>query len=405
MYRFASGGKKSEDCTSIHQDDIDDTTWFGDIPDSFVGLSPKQFPLSITLHKFLMMLDGTVGNSFFDRFPQARCSSHANTRNKKSMALKTFIRMREVTFQKFDLSYWPHFDVKSTNNLKASVVFVEIMSHIKGGLQGGAVHEKLGRKDYLLQSESRKSRLNMQERERIYNIFLQYEKKKMENGEYDLADLVIDLHRRLRERGYEGDRFDYVYIDEVQDLTIGQIALFKYICRNVDDGFFFSGDTAQTIAKGIDFRFEDIRCLFYKEFVMKSRNESIYKKEEKGVVSEKFHLSQNFRTHAGILKLAQSVTNLIYYFFPQSIDILDAETSCLKGETPVLIESLNGKNALISMFSNADEGGKSLVGFGAEQVILVRDDKIRNEVLSFVGKNALILTISECKGLEFQVIN
>lgn len=91
---------------------------------------------------------------------------------------------------------------------------------------------------------------------------------KMRNGEFDLADLVNDLHRRFKEERYKGDEFHFVYIDEVQDLTMSQIALFKYIYRNIEEGFVFSGDTAQTIARGIDFRFQDIRSLFYKKFVL-----------------------------------------------------------------------------------------------------------------------------------------
>ncbi|KAI3893031.1 hypothetical protein MKW92_025984 [Papaver armeniacum] len=41
-------------------------------------------------------------------------------------------------------------------------------------------------------------------------------------------------------------------------------------------------------------------------------------------------------------------------------------------------------------------------GFGAEQVILVRDVSGRKEISEHIGKQALILTIAECKGLEFQ---
>ena len=42
-------------------------------------------------------------------------------------------------------------------------------------------------------------------------------------------------------------------------------------------------------------------------------------------------------------------------------------------------------------------------GFGAEQVILVRDDATKKQIVNLVGKQALVLTIVECKGLEFQV--
>lgn len=42
------------------------------------------------------------------------------------------------------------------------------------------------------------------------------------------------------------------------------------------------------------------------------------------------------------------------------------------------------------------------MGFGADQVILVRDEAVRKEISSYIGHQALILTIIECKGLEFQ---
>ena len=115
-----------------------------------------------------------------------------------------------------------------------------------------------------------------------------------------------------------------------------------------------------------------------------------------------FHLTQNFRTHAGIVKLSQSIIELIYRFFPHSIDVLDPETSLIYGEAPVLLESGENENAIIKIFGNSATG-TGIVGFGAEQVILVRDDGARKDVSMFVGKHALVLTIVECKGLEFQV--
>ncbi|CAK9141755.1 unnamed protein product [Ilex paraguariensis] len=225
---------------------------------------------------------------------------------------------------------------------------------------------------------------------------------KTEHGDFDLADLVIDLHHRLKNEKLEGDKMDFVYIDEVQDLTIKQIALFKYICRNIDEGFVFSGDTAQTIAQGIDFRFEDIRSLFYNDFILQSVSDESTGRKEKGLISEIFNLRQNFRTHAGVLKLAQSVIDLLCHFFRNSIDILKPETSLIYGEAPVLLEPGNEENAIVTIFGNSGNVDGKIVGFGAEQVILVRDDSARMEISDYIGKQALVLTIMECKGLEFQ---
>ncbi|KAA8532354.1 hypothetical protein F0562_032391 [Nyssa sinensis] len=400
---FVCGGDSSAGSTSIHMDDIDDATQFFDIPDSFVDLPPKSYPLVITFHKFLMMLDGTVAVSYFERFPYVRQLCHGKNGNSRSIALETFIRTKEVNYHRFSWAYWPHFNIQITNKLESTRVFTEIMSVIKGGLRAGEDCDgKLSREDYVLLSESRGSTLSRKKRERIYDIFLQYEKKKVVDGDFDLADLVNDLHRRLKEKRFVGDGIDFVYIDEVQDLSVRQIALFKYICRNFEEGFVFAGDTAQTIARGVDFRFEDIRCLFYKEFLRGSGPDVVDGRIEKGQISDIFHLSQNFRTHGGVLNLAQSVIDLLYHFFPLSIDILSPETSLLYGEAPILLDSKNKENVIRTIFQNGGTVDGNIVGFGAEQVILVRDDSLRKEICDYVGKKALVLTILECKGLEFQ---
>ncbi|KAL1807596.1 hypothetical protein ACET3Z_024586 [Daucus carota] len=390
LKRSVCGGDSLPECHLIQTDAIDEAMHSTDIPDSLYELPPNAYPLIITFQKFLMMLDGTIGISYFDRFPILRQSSHSAMGKLRSVALQTFIRTKEITFEKFDSLYWPHFNKDLTRKLCSLTVFTEIMSVIKGGLQ--ATNDAVGtlcQQEYVALSSNRGSTLSMEKRVHIYKIFLDYEKRKVANGEFDQADLVLDLHRRLKDKRYNGDEIDFVFIDEVQDLSMRQISLFKYICKNVDDGFSFSGDTAQTIAKGINFRFEDIRYLFYRDF--------LGQENEKGKISSLFQLSYNFRTHIGILKLAQTVINLICHFFPYSIDFLNPETSLISGESPVLLET-EGLDALRILFGNPG----NVIAFGAEQVILVRDDRLKKEICDSVGKKALVLTIFECKGLEFQ---
>ncbi|PWA46185.1 uvrD-like Helicase, ATP-binding domain, P-loop containing nucleoside triphosphate hydrolase [Artemisia annua] len=366
---LTSNSSNGNSSAEIGLEDVDITSEFSDIPDTFIDIPGNIYPLVITFHKFLMMLDGSLGNSFFERFLEAREGFDANSIRSRSVALQTFIRLREVTFDRFCSLYWPHFNSNLTKKLDPSRVFTEIISHIKGGSEG-----KLSFESYSLLAKSRSSTLTEQKREIIYTLSKAYEKMKTECGEFDLGDFVNDIHQRLRNGNYKGDQIDFVYIDEVQDLSMRQISLFKYICQNVDEGFVFAGDTAQTIAKGIDFRFQDIRSLFYKEFLSTRKS----RKEEKGVVSEIKQMLQNFRTHA------------------------EPETSLISGEAPVVLESCNDENAIMTIFGGSKSHGE-IVGFGAEQVILVRDNRARTEIIEYVGKQALVLTILECKGLEFQL--
>ncbi|KAL2470151.1 ARM repeat superfamily protein [Abeliophyllum distichum] len=79
----------------------------------------------------------------------------------------------------------------------------------------------------------------------MYSIYQDYEKIKTRRGKFDLSDLVADLHIQLNNKNLLGDKMDFVYVDEVQDLTMRQIILFRYICKNVDENFVFCGDIAQ----------------------------------------------------------------------------------------------------------------------------------------------------------------
>nr|GFC84027.1 UvrD-like helicase, ATP-binding domain, P-loop containing nucleoside triphosphate hydrolase [Tanacetum cinerariifolium] len=193
-------------------DDMDViTSECNDIPDTFTHIPIKSYPLVITFEKFLMMLDGSLGNSFFERFLKASEGSHDNLISSRSVALQTFIRLREVTFDRFCSVYWPHFNSKLTKKLNCSRVFTEIISHIKGGMQAGECSNgRLSCEGYCLLAKSRSSTLTKEKREIIYTLFQAYEKVKTERDEFDLGDLVNDIHHRLNNGTYGGDQMDFV---------------------------------------------------------------------------------------------------------------------------------------------------------------------------------------------------
>ncbi|KAI3913132.1 hypothetical protein MKW98_007148 [Papaver atlanticum] len=403
---FISSGRASAEHNSVELPGVYDAFQFLDVPDSLKDIPPESYPLVITFQKFLMMLDGSMGNSYFDRFSDVKELSQSKIATSRSLVLRALIRTKEVSYERFNSFYWPHFNCQMTKKLDSCMVFTEIISHIKGGLFAGRLpDDKLSREDYVSLSEGRVSFICRETRAMIYDIFLEYEKKKILNDEFDLADFVIDLHLRLKTGCCEGEEMDFVYIDEVQDLTMRQIGLFKYICRNFVEGFVFSGDTAQTIAGGVDFRFQDARSLFYNEFILDSESDGMgnAKGMDQSRISDIYHLNENFRTHAGVLNLSQSVIELLHIFFPHHIDNLSPETSLIYGEAPIWLESVNDDNAIITIFGKSGENvGRVTSGFGAEQVILVRDDSFKKEIAEDIGKQALVLTIAECKGLEFQ---
>jgi len=74
-------------------------------------------------------------------------------------------------------------------------------------------------------------------------------------------DVVNHLLQETQFFGYNGPKMNYMFIDEVQDLTSATTFLLsKMVLNNI----FYCGDTAQAITKGIDFRFDDIKYIFNK---------------------------------------------------------------------------------------------------------------------------------------------
>jgi hypothetical protein len=122
VYSVVSGEKYSAEWSSVDMEDIDDAAQFKDIPNSFLDIPPKSYPLVITFFKFLMMLDGTVGNSYFERFSDMRQLLHEKVGNSGSISAQTLKRTKEVNFEKFCAVYWPRFNEKLKKKLDSSRV-------------------------------------------------------------------------------------------------------------------------------------------------------------------------------------------------------------------------------------------------------------------------------------------
>ena len=126
-------------------------------------------------------------------------------------------------------------------------------------------------------------------------------------------------------------------------------------------------------------------------------------------------LAKNFRSHARILDLANSVVSLVELLFPKTIDKLMKETSDLRGPKPVVIEAV-GEKAMQKLFAKyllwwsgsgepasprpSDPSTEGRSQFGCDKVVIVRDQNSKKLVPSYL-KELLCLTVYEAKGLEF----
>jgi hypothetical protein len=136
-------------------------------------------------------------------------------------------------------------------------------------------------------------------------------------------------------------------------------------------------------------------------------------------VIDQLTLRQNWRTQAAVLAVANAITDVLYQLFPNTVDKLPAETSTVKGVVPVMLDHGPSSDPLLMVFgtssrssgaaasvpSGSSRDGRRVSGgdLNARTAVLVRDDGTAAAVRQLVRDGALVLTVAEAKGLEFEV--
>lgn len=307
--------------------------------------NPYQYPHIISFGEFLQKIDCTLKQPFFRSEDEATSSRSI------------------VDMFRFESYYYPRMgDVTGGKRFKISpsALYTQIMSAIKGSMDA----PRLTRDQYVALATKRSSaNINADERHHYYDLYELYQRLKAETTDYDTADLVSHIYRALESGDYDnGLKYSGIFVDEVQDLTMRQLSILRFVSEELN-GFCFAGDTAQTIAHGVGFRFESLKDLFYAEFI---RGRAGYK------VPEISQLKQNFRTHTDVLRVANTIIKLITELFPDTIDKLDDESSLTSGRKPIFIQDTD--DVISELF---DRGDLNNSGFGADQVILVRDEETK----------------------------
>ncbi|MEW5318036.1 MAG: hypothetical protein WDW38_009289 [Sanguina aurantia] len=324
---------------------------------------------------------------------------------------------REVTFTTFVSKLWKNIVAGSSEgqrvglrgaaelgargkDLRPSLLWQEICSYLKGSAEAVASPRGvLSREDYL--SVGRKRAPNFSEetrRQLVYPLFEIYQNLKREGKHFDNMDLVAHVYQHLNAFGYKGTQIHGLYRDEVQDFTQAEMLLDLRVCCD-PNSLFYCGDTAQTIARGIGFRFADIRTLFHEENIR--RIAAGGDAAAVAVATPEVHqLTMNYRTHQGILDVAAVIVDMLRNYFPLTIDKLDRENALFEGPHPLLLGGLTADDLCI-LLSGSDRH-QSQVEFGAHQVILVRSMEAMERLPAEVrNSNAIIMTVPQAKGLEF----
>ena len=383
-----------------------------ELPASLLDVLPERFPLILTSRQLLMLLDASLpGEGFFyNEFGAEKYRVDGWTQDGH---LEVLIEMmedlddfndlplneeapKEVTPDYFEIAVWPKIrEKKSLGGIHPSLIWTEIISFIKGsdeamkcekGYLGLARYKEIGRKQAVFGEE---------ERDDVYAIFEQYQRFAKARNLFDITDIVFQLHRRLDDDFLNHWMLHELYVDEAQDFTQAELSLYLKLCQDPNQ-VFLTGDTAQTIMRGVTFRFQELTTLFHSlsKELFPCRSSAPIK------IPKVKHLVENYRSHEGILRLASATVTLMRFYFPQSFDAsLPPDVGAMPGPKPIILESTTPENLAIMLRGNSKT--VSQIDFGANQAILVVNDRARDTIPNTL-QAGIVLTIYEAKGLEFE---
>ncbi|CAC5364350.1 unnamed protein product [Mytilus coruscus] len=405
-----------------------------DLPNCLQDIKKLQYPVFITAKHFWLMVDATLGPPYYfdrhidgspkseiegwtdiddmqtildDEFDSEYSDESESDEEEQEMDLNITLvenkrtRMkkvdprREVTYEVFEDVIWPRIIgkfKKHKGKYHPSLVWTEIMSIIKGSY--GAIYDGgFLNKNRYFEIGKKQAPAFVDEREILYNFFLEYEHIRQNRHMFDQTDLVQNLYQRFRKQKNSKWKVNEIYVDEAQDFAQAELFLLIKLCES-PHGMFVTGDTAQSIMKGIAFRFKDLVSLFH----YASKDSSVKTVGVSVQPDRIYELPHNYRSHSGITALATSVLDVLKDLFPDSFDSLPNDQCLFKGPKPVLLETVSSNWLSLILCENVRETSK--IEFGAHQAILVVNDKARDNIPEEM-KSGLVLTLYEAKGLEF----
>ena len=272
--------------------------------------------------------------------------------------------------------------------LDPQLVWKEIVTFIKGYGDSQLSEEEYCQLSPRIAPNFAKTRKEVHQLFKDYDQYCRSSSKKFAPL-YDKCDLVSNLYHKVMKLKEESQKdipwlFDSLYVDEVQDFTQSEILLLLQCHKDPKCNVFLTGDTAQTVMKDVSFRFKDLRALFHKTKFLPD-------------IAPKLNILQiNYRSHTGIFNLAKFVIDLIQTYHPDSIDTAPSDEAVFVGPKPKFIKPCDNDTLMNILTSNVQN--PSDIQFGHHQAIIVRNNEREEEIPI---KNALIFSVYESKGLEF----
>jgi hypothetical protein len=273
---------------------------------------------------------------------------------------------REISYRAFQQWF-----VKHVHRTKISEPY-RLFEEFKGVLTGSPVHSAfLTRAEYLALGV-KQSIFTAAQREEVYDVFEKYLDFLKTEGYYDPNIVSFEYLRQIEAR------YDFVVIDEVQDITNVQLLLILKSLKKPSN-FMMSGDSNQIV---------------HPNFFSWSKVKSLFFEQEMGFEFMRV-LHTNYRNSQGVTALSNNllrIKNLRFGSIDRESTFLIDAASELPGEVLLLPDDKPTKADLNAQTS-----------LSAKYAVLVMNEKDKAQAKAFF-QTPLLFSIQEAKGLEYENI-
>lgn len=231
----------------------------------------------------------------------------------------------------------------------------------------------LSREDYRALGV-RQSIFPAEERDRLYDLFEKYRGWLAEAKLYDLNLLAHDW------LALTAPRYDFVMVDEVQDLTTAQLALVLKTLKT-RDRFMLCGDSNQIVHPNF-FSWSQVKTLFWHDPELAERQDLRV-------------LTANFRNGPETTRLANTLLKIKHRRFG-SID----------RESNFLVDTVGGEPGTATLLADKDAAKRDLdrrIRQSTQFAVLVMRDEDKATAREYFS-TPLLFSIHEAKGLEYENI-
>jgi len=271
---------------------------------------------------------------------------------------------REATWR--DFSKWFSRMQNSYKGIDAHQAFEEIRGVITAG-DGGI----LSRDEYSSLG-IRQSIFGEKQRNKIYELFGKYCQWLAEEGLFDLNIVVHDCVAK--------PRYDFVVIDEVQDLTIAQLSLVLKTLKK-QGNFLLCGDSNQIVHPNF-FSWSQVKTLFWND-------PNLVGQQQMSI------LTANFRNGTEATRVAN-----------QLLKIKQQRFGSIDKESNYLVQAVGGEPGQVALMADNDAVKRELdkkTKQSTRFAVLVMRDEDKQEARKYFS-TPLLFSIHEAKGLEYENI-